>query len=172
MSSSEGISDGVRFRASERADGVNQFPSWLHGTGDFIQNPALDIGEFLHIVGIGGPACLGISAPRSSAAAGCVHENAIEFRLGGQMVFVSPWSQAIVKQLRAASPPLEVRETPLGGVTRPHGAFVLHQIAEVKRFATFACANVPPGLTRSGSADMPDCLGTEILKFELPFVKE
>ena len=172
MGGSEGICNGVCFRTRERANRVDQFPCRLNRSGDFIENAALDFREFLYIFGSRGPSRLRIPAPGSGAAARRVDEDAVELRFSGQMVFVSPGCKAVIEQFRPASAPFEIRQAPFSGVTCPDGAFVLHEIAEMKCFATFAGANIPPGLARNRSADMADCLRTEILKFKLAFVKE
>src|SRR5688572_5281683 len=109
MGGSEGICDGVCFRTSERANRVDQFPCWLNRSGDLVENTALDFSEFLYVFGSSGPSRLRIPAPGPRAAARRIDKDAIEFRLGGQMVFVSPRRKAVIEQLRAAGAAFEIR---------------------------------------------------------------
>ena len=166
MGGGEGLGDAGGLAPGEGADRVDQAAAGFERTGHLLEQAALHDGQLLDVVERGGPSGVGVAGPGAEAGAGGVDEDAVELRLGGQVVGRLPGGETVVVELGAAEAALEILETALGAVAAPERALVGHLVGEVERLAAFAGADVPPGLAGLRGAEGADDLRGEILDLE------
>src|SRR5262245_60496541 len=108
-----------------------------------------------------------VALPGTDAAARCVEEDAVEFRLGWELVATIPCRRAAVENFGPGGALLELGQTTRRAIAGPEHALVLHEVGEVHGLAAFAGAGVPPSLAGLGCARVADELRSEVLDLEL-----
>ena len=160
-----------RLRPSQRANRIDQFPPGLDSLGRARKQLELHSRQLRHIFRSRRPSRMRISLPSAKSTARSIDQHAVKFRLRRQFYPAVPEDASIIKTLGATCSQLQLFQPPFRSITRPDEPLVSHQIGKVERLAAFTGAYIPPGLTRLGITEQPDCLRCDVLQFEFTGLK-